>query len=57
MLGQITQTATGYFVRVEGGSQSGTHAECVEFLRWVGLSEEAKAAEALFEGGHMGSTS
>lgn len=54
MFGQITKTATGYFVRVEGGSQSGTHAECVEFLRYVGLSAEAQTAEAAFEGGGMG---
>jgi len=52
----ITRTATGtHFVRVEGGSCSGTYAECAEFLRWVGLTEEAKAAEAALEGGGMGS--
>lgn len=54
MLGQITKTATGYFVRVEGGSQSGTYAQCVEFLAWVGMTPEQQAVEAAFEGGGMG---
>jgi hypothetical protein len=54
MLGQIAKTATGYFVRVEGGSQTGTYTECAEFLRYVGLTAEQQAAEAAFEGGGMG---
>jgi hypothetical protein len=57
MTSTITRTETGYFVRVEGGSCSGSHAQVTEFLRWVGLTEEAKAAEAAFEGGGMGSGS
>jgi hypothetical protein len=50
----ITRTETGYFVRVEGGSCSGTYAQCVEFLAWVGLTPEMKEFEAAFEGGGMG---
>lgn len=52
--GEIVPTATGFMVTVEGGSQTGTRRECEEFLAWVGMTEEQKAVEALFEGGHMG---
>lgn len=55
MLNTITRTETGYFVRVEGGSCSGTKAEVTEFLRWTGLTDNAKAIEAMFEGGNLGS--
>jgi hypothetical protein len=54
MTSTITRTETGYFVRVEGGSCSGTHAQCTEFLRYVGLTAEQQATEAAFEGGGMG---
>lgn len=54
MSGQITPTATGFVVHVEGGSQSGTREQCEEFLAWAGMTDEQKAAEAAFEGGGMG---
>lgn len=54
-MNRITATSPGrYSVRVEGGSCTGTYAECAEFLRYAGLTAEQQVAEATFEGGGMG---